>query len=385
MADISPFRIEVPERDLEYLRARLDRTRWPGGLLSEGWDRGVPEAYLRELIGYWRADYDWRAHEQRLNHLPQYTTTIDGQRIHFAHVRSPEPEAIPLILTHGWPGSFVEFLDVIGPLADPRAHGGDAEDAFHLVIPSLPGFAFSTPLSGSGWDVARIARAWDELMRRLGYDRYGAQGGDTGSLVSPALGRVAPDRVVAVHVNGLLTHPPEDPEALAGLDVEGRHRLEVMRRWDEELSAYAILQSTRPQTLAYALTDSPAGQLAWIVERFKDWTDPAAALPDDAVARDLILTNVTLYWLTRTAASSADQYVEGASRRHAPRPPSGVPTGVAVFPMDRSVRAFAELEHTITHWSIFERGGHFAAMEAPDLLVGDVRDFFRAHRSPRKG
>jgi pimeloyl-ACP methyl ester carboxylesterase len=380
VADISPFRIEVPEDELEDLRARLERTRWPGGFLTDGWGRGVPEGYLRQLIGYWRSEYDWRAHEQRLNRLPQYTTTIDGQRIHFAHVRSPEPEAMPLILTHGWPGSFAEFLDVIGPLADPRAHGGAAADAFHLVIPSLPGFTFSTPLSGSGWGIARIARAWDELMRRLGYERYGAQGGDTGSLVSPALGRVAPDRVVAVHVNGLLAHPPEDPDALAGLDAEGHRRLEVMRRWDEELSAYAILQSTRPQTLAYALTDSPAGQLSWIVERFKDWTDPAAELPEDAVARDLMLTNVMLYWLTRTAASSADQYVEGAARWHAPRPPSGVPTGVAVFPMDRSIRAFAEREHTITHWSIFERGGHFAAMEAPDLLVGDVREFFRVHR-----
>jgi epoxide hydrolase len=378
--DISPFRIDVPEGELEDLRARLERTRWPGGLAPAGWSRGVPEEYLRELVGYWRTEYDWRAHERRLNRLPQFMTTIDGQRIHFAHVRSPEPDALPLILTHGWPGSFVEFLDVVGPLADPRAHGGAAEDAFHLVIPSLPGFAFSTPLSGTGWGIARIARAWDALMRRLGYVRYGAQGGDTGSLVSPELGRVAPERVVAVHVNGLLVHPPDDPGALHGLDAEARQRLEVMQRWDEELSAYANLQSTRPQTLAYALTDSPAGQLAWIVERFKDWTDPAAELPEDAVARDLILTNVTLYWLTRSAASSADQYVEGASRWHAPRPPSGVPTGVAVFPMDRSVRTFAEREHTVTHWSVFDRGGHFAAMEAPDLLVGDVREFFRAYR-----
>jgi pimeloyl-ACP methyl ester carboxylesterase len=378
--DLSPFRIDVPEDELDDLRARLDHTRWPGGLASGGWSRGVPEAYLRALVGYWRTEYDWRTYEQRLNRLPQFTTTVDGQRIHFAHIRSPEPDALPLILTHGWPGSFVEFLDVVGPLADPRAHGGAAEDAFHLVIPSLPGFTFSTPLSGSGWGVGRIARAWDELMRRLGYDRYAAQGGDTGSLVSPELGRVAPERVVAVHVNGLLAHPPDHPAEVADLDAEGRRRLEVMQRWDEELSGYAILQSTRPQTLAYALTDSPAGQLAWIVERFKDWTDPAAALPEEAVARDLILTNVTLYWLTRTAASSADQYVEGASQWHAPRPPSGVPTGVAVFPMDRSVRAFAEREHTITRWSIFERGGHFAAMEAPDLLVGDVREFFRAYR-----
>jgi epoxide hydrolase len=378
--DVSPFRIAVPQAELDDLRARLRQTRWPGELAGAGWTRGVAEAYLRELVDYWRTRYDWRADEARLNELPQFLTTIDGQRIHFVHIRSPEPDALPLLLTHGWPGSFVEFLDVIGPLADPRAHGADGRDAFHLVIPSLPGFAYSTPLSEPGWDVRRIARAWDDLMRRLGYDRYGAQGGDTGSLVSPELGRICPERVVAVHVNGLLVPPSGDPAELSRLDGEGRHRLQVMRHWDAELSGYAAVQSTRPQTIAYALTDSPAGQLAWIVERFKDWTDPAAELPEDAVARDRILANVTLYWLTRTAGSSADQYFEGAGHWHDPKQPSGVPTGVAVFPGDRSVRAFAEREHTITHWSIFDRGGHFAAMEAPDLLIGDVRRFFRGYR-----
>jgi pimeloyl-ACP methyl ester carboxylesterase len=377
---LTPFRIAVPQAEVDDLRARLAATRWPAPSPGAGWSRGVPVDELRELIGYWRDGFDWRAQEARLNALPQFTTMIDGQRIHFAHVRSPEPGALPLVLTHGWPGSFAEFLDVIGPLSDPRAHGDDPADAFHLVIPSLPGFTFSTPLTETGWGVPRIARAWDTLMGRLGYDRYGAQGGDTGSLVSPELGRVAPGRVVAVHVNGLLVPPSGDPAELDGLDEEGRARLEVMRVWEAELSGYAAVQSTRPRTLAYGLTDSPAGQLAWIAERFKDWTDPAAERPGDAVPRDLMLTNIMLYWLTRTAASAADQYVEGAAAWHAPQPPSGVPTGVAVFPMDRSIRAFAEREHRITHWSVFDRGGHFAAMEAPDLLVGDVRRFFRPYR-----
>ncbi|HEY9409120.1 MAG TPA: epoxide hydrolase, partial [Jiangellaceae bacterium] len=312
-----------------------------------------------------------------LNKYPQFTTEIDGQNIHFMHVRSPEPDALPLILIHGWPGSIVEFLNVIGPLTDPRAHGGDPADAFHLAIPSIPGSGFSGPTGEAGWDTNRVTRAFAELMNRLGYHRYGAQGGDTGAVISPGLGRLNPDKVVGVHANGLSAFTEVDPAEVEKLTEAERARLEHLEYLKTEQSGYAMIQISRPQTLAHGLHDSPVGQLAWIVEKFKEWTDPAAELPEDAVDRDLLLTNVTLYWLTGTAGSSANSYYEtahagawGASER------STVPTGVAVFPMDVSIRRTAELEHTIVHWSEFGRGGHFAAMEAPDLLVGDVREFF---------
>jgi microsomal epoxide hydrolase len=297
-------------------------------------------------------------------------------------VRSPEPDALPLIITHGWPGSIVEFLSVIGPLTDPRAHGADAADAFHLVIPAIPGFGFSGPTLETGWNVSRIARAWAELMSRLGYDRYGAQGGDWGSGISRELGRIAPDRVVGVHLNMLLTFPSGDPADLANLTEDEQARLAMLTRYDRELSGYARIQSTRPQTLAYGLTDSPVGQLAWIVEKFKEWTD-STLVPEDAVDRDQMLTNVMFYWLTATAGSSARLYYEAVHTGEWGRPqPSPTPTGVAVFPRDigRPIRRFAERTNNIVQWTEFSRGGHFAAMEAPDLLVGDVRAFFRRFR-----
>jgi pimeloyl-ACP methyl ester carboxylesterase len=379
-ASISPFQVDIPESDLLDLRDRLARTRWPAELPGAGWDRGVPVNYLQGLARYWRDDYDWRKHEAQLNQYPQFTTTIDGQNVHFLHVRSPEPAALPLIITHGWPGSIVEFLDIIGPLTDPAAHGGDPSDAFHVVAPSIPGFGFSGPTHEAGWDTARVARAWAELMSRLGYERYGAQGGDTGAMVSPELGRIDSDHVVGVHVNSLVTFPSGQAGELDDLSDADQKRLELMQRWQNELSGYAILQSTRPQTLAYALTDSPVGQLAWIVEKFEDWTDPAAELPEDAVDRDRLLTDVSVYWLTATAGSSANIYYEGARSWGQTSDPSAVPTGVAVFPMDVTIRPIAEREHNIVHWSEFDHGGHFAAMEAPDLLVNDIRTFFRTHR-----
>lgn len=377
---ISPFHVDIPESDLLDLRDRLARTRWPTALPGADWDRGVPVDYLQGLAHYWRDGYDWRKHEAQLNQHPQFTTTIDGQNVHFLHVRSPEPAALPLIITHGWPGSIVEFLDIIGPLTDPAAHGGDPADAFHVVAPSIPGFGFSGPTHNAGWDTARVARAWAELMRRLGYERYGAQGGDTGAMVSPQLGRIDSDHVVGVHVNSLVTFPTGQAGELDDLSDADQKRLELMQRWQNELSGYAILQSTRPQTLAYALTDSPVGQLAWIVEKFKDWTDPAAELPEDAVDRDRLLTDVSLYWLTATAGSSANIYYEGARSWGQTSEPSTVPTGVAVFPMDVTIRPIAEREHNIVHWSEFDRGGHFAAMEAPDLLINDIHTFFRTLR-----
>jgi len=379
-SEIRPFRIGIPQADLDDLRERLARTRWPAELPGAGWEAGVPVGYLKDLAGYWAAGYDWRAHEARLNQFPQFTTVIDGQTVHFLHVRSPEPGALPLIITHGWPGSVVEFLNIIGPLTDPARHGGDPADAFHIVAPSLPGFGFSAPLAGAGWDTGRIARAWAVLMHRLGYHRYGAQGGDTGAIVSPELGRTDPGHVIGVHVNNLGTFPSGDPAELAGLAEADQARLAFMDKWRTDMSGYAIIQSTRPQTLGYALTDSPAGQLAWIVEKFREWTDPAASLPDDAVSRDLILTDVSVYWLTGTAGSAARIYYEGARAWGQARARSPVPTGVAVFPNDTTLRPLAERDHNVVHWAEFSRGGHFAALEAPDLLVGDVREFFRQVR-----
>jgi pimeloyl-ACP methyl ester carboxylesterase len=378
--DVAPFRVEVPQADLDDLRERLFRTRWPDELPGVGWDLGVPLDYLKGLTEYWATTYDWRSQEAALNELAQFTTIIDDQNVHFLHVRSPEPEALPLLITHGWPGSIVEFLDIIGPLIDPAAHGGDAADAFHIIAPSIPGFGFSGPTRESGWDTARVARAWATLMSRLGYERYGAQGGDTGALVSPELGRVDPDHLIGIHVNNLLTFPSGQPGDLDNLSDAEQKRTKLMQRWQNEMSGYANIQSTRPQTLAYALTDSPVGQLAWIVEKFKEWTDPAAELPEDAVDRDRLLTDVTIYWLTATAGSSARLYYEGAKSWGQANEPSAVPTGVAVFPMDITIRSIAERQHNIVHWTEFDRGGHFAAMEAPDLLVDDMRAFFHRLR-----
>ncbi|MEV1244530.1 epoxide hydrolase family protein [Nonomuraea sp. NPDC049750] len=376
--EISPFRIDIPQSALDDLHDRLTRTLWPDELPDVGWSYGIPVSYVRRLAEYWRTGYDWRKHEAALNEYPQFTTEIDGQNIHFLHVRSPEPDALPLVLTHGWPGSIVEFMKIIGPLTDPRAHGGDPADAFHVVAPSIPGFAFSGPTRETGWDLSRVARAWAELMSRLGYERYGAQGGDSGSVISPELGRFAPDRVAGVHVNGALGFPTFDPAEMEGLTEAELARMQQYA--DNDRSGYAMIQATRPQTVAFGLHDSPAAQLAWIVEKFKEWTDPAHDLPEDAVDLDQMLTDVTIYWLTRTAASSARLYKEGSAQWGTPVERSEVPHGVAVFPGDGGIRRIAEREHNVIHWSEYDRGGHFAAMEAPDLLVDDVRAFFRKVR-----
>jgi epoxide hydrolase len=382
--EIRPFRIDIPQADLDDLRDRLARTRWPDELPGVGWTRGVPLGYLKELAWYWADGYDWPKQEARLNEFPQFTTTIDGQNIHFLHVRSPEPDALPLILTHGWPGSIVEFLNVIGPLTDPRAHRGDPADAFDLVIPSLPGYGLSGPTHQIGWTTDRVATAWAELMARLGYQRYGAQGGDWGAFVAPQLGRIDPDHLVGVHLNaatfGFIPFGPVDPEELASFTDAERARLERLNTSTAGPgNGYFEVQATRPQTLAYALTDSPVGQLAWIVERFKEWTW-AAEVPEDAVDRDQLLTNVMLYWLTGTARSSAELYYENTHAGFSGQQPGTTPTGVAVFAGDYAIRRYAERTNHIVHWTEFDRGGHFAAMETPDLLVGDVRSFFRLVR-----
>jgi pimeloyl-ACP methyl ester carboxylesterase len=384
-AEIRSFRIDIPQADLDDLADRLARTRWPDELPGVGWSRGVPLDYIKELAEYWREGYDWREWEAKLNSYPQFTTAIDAQNIHFLHVRSSEPDALPLILTHGWPGSVAEFMEIIGPLTDPRAHGGDPADAFHVVAPSIPGFGLSGPTREAGWTEQRVAEAWAELMRRLAYERYGAQGGDVGAGVSPKLGRVAPEKVVGVHVNaatvGFMPFPPLEESELDELSDIEKARVDRIGQFMGDMFGYAQIQSTRPQTLAYGLTDSPVGQLAWIVEKFKEWTHPRAGLPEDSVDRDHMLTNVMLYWLTATAGSSARIYYEGAHAGGWGAPErSTVPTGVAVFSEDISIRRYAEREHNIVHWTDFDRGGHFAAMEEPDLLVGDVRTFFRGLR-----
>ncbi|AQZ65920.1 Epoxide hydrolase [[Actinomadura] parvosata subsp. kistnae] len=375
---IHPYRIDIPQAQLDDLHRRLAATRWPDELPGVGWSYGIPVGYMKKLAEYWRTGFDWRAAEARLNAFPQFTTRIDGQNIHFVHARSPEPDALPLIITHGWPGSVAEFMKVIGPLTDPAAHGGDPADAFHVVAPSIPGFGFSGPTTETGWNLERVSRAWAELMDRLGYPRYGAQGGDSGSVISPLLGRVAPDNVVGVHVNGMLGFPGGDPAEFEGLTPAELARLGQFQ--DQDRAGYAIMQATRPQTLAFGLHDSPAGQLAWIAEKFKEWTDPACDLPEDAVDLDQLLTDVSIYWFTETAASSARLYKEGQQSWGAKVAYSAVPHGVAVFPGDGGVRRIAEREHHVTHWSEFPRGGHFAAMEAPDLLIEDVRTFFRPLR-----
>jgi pimeloyl-ACP methyl ester carboxylesterase len=379
--EITEFRINIPQADLDDLAERLGKTRWPSVLPGPAWQRGVPVGYLRDLAAYWREGFDWRAQEKRLNAYPQYITQIDGQKIHFLHVKSPEPNATPLLLLHGWPGSVVEFLHVIGPLSDPRAHGGDPALAFDLVIPSLPGFGFSGPVAEPGWGSRRIALALAELMRRLGYQRYGAQGGDFGAFVAPDLGRVDPEHVIGVHVNaatmGFIPFGDVPDDEKATLSAVERERVARQAHYMAEGNGYFQIQSTRPQTLAYALADSPVGQLAWIVEKFKEWTNSGHELPEDAVARDDILTDVSIYWLTGTAGSSANIYYESMHSGDWPTP-SRVPTGVAVFAEDIAIRRYAEQLNNIVHWSDFDGGGHFAALEAPGPFADDIRAFFAA-------
>jgi pimeloyl-ACP methyl ester carboxylesterase len=383
VTEIRPFQVAISQADLEDLTDRLGRTRWPDELPGIGWSRGVPLGYLKELAAYWADGYDWRAQEARLNQFPQHTTTIDGQTIHFLHVRSPEPDALPLLVTHGYPSSVAEFLKIIGPLSDPRAHGGDPADAFHVVAPSLPGFGFSVPLQQAGWESGRTARAWVELMGRLGYTRYGAHGGDIGAGVSGDLSGLDPERVVGAHVNtdptglALLDLLPAELDGLSEAEAASHQRL---RQYGQDGKGYLQIQGTRPQTLAYGLTDSPAGQLAWIVEKFKEWTDPANQLRDMAVDRDQLLTNVSVYWFTRSGASAATFLYEAAHAVREWGAPSPAPTGFAVFGEGSLMRRALDPEHKVEHWSEFDRGGHFPAMEVPELLVGDIRAFFRRLR-----
>jgi pimeloyl-ACP methyl ester carboxylesterase len=377
--EIKPFRVDIPQADLDDLMDRLARVRWANelppdqvtdgiqkGPVPPGWEYGVPLEYVQRLVSYWRKDYDWRVWEARLNEHPQFITEIDGQRVHFLHVRSPEPDATPLILTHGWPNSVFEYLDLIGPLTDPRAHGGNPADAFHVVIPSLPGFGFSGPTKEKGWNRHRIARAWAELMHRLGYERYGTHGNDAGSLVAPEMGRVDGEHVLGVHVTQLFSFPSGDPAEFAGMSEQELEYLEFLKFFNDNMSGFAKLQESAPQNLAHALADSPTGQLAWSAQLLA------------GTSEDHVLTNATLYWLTNTGASSARLYYEDNHADH-PTEPTTAPTGLASFAFDFTpLRRFAERDHSnIVSWNEYDRGGHWAAQDAPDLLVDDLRTFFR--------
>ena len=377
-ARIVPFRLAVPERELIDLRDRLRRARWPERSTEDGWVQGAPLAAMRSLCDYWATRYDWRRCETMLNDFGQYRTTIDDLGFHFLHVRSPEPDALPIVMTHGWPGSVAEFGKVVGPLTDPAQHGGDPRDAFHLVMPSLPGHGFSDRPKAPGWNAARVARAWAELMRRLGYDkRWGAQGGDWGELVAMTLGNQAPDGLVGIHASTIDITPTEREKADA--NVEEKRHITRAQRFRDELSAYFQQQATRPQTIGYALADSPVAQAAWIYEKYRDWTDNNGE-PESAVSRDEILDQVMMYWLPNAGASSARFYRENATVVWGSIPVS-IPSAFSIFPKDISggSRRWADARFSnIVHWSELDRGGHFAALEQPDAFVRELRAGFRS-------
>ena len=381
-ADISPFQIAVSDVELTDLHDRLARTRWPEREPVEDWSQGIPLAYVQEVCQYWRTGYDWRLREKHLNQFPQFRTTLKGDGdeelgIHFIHARSPEPNAFPLVITHGWPGSTVEFMKIIGPLTDPAAHGGDRADAFHVVAPSLPGYGFSDKPTRTGWGTDRIAAAWDELMIALGYERYGAQGGDWGASVTTRIGAQNRGRCAGIHVNMPVAGPgPEGPG-----DTEPEKRaLAKFQYYNDHDSGYSKEQSTRPQTVGYGLVDSPAGQAAWILEKFWAWTDNEGH-PEDAIARDELLDNLMMYWLNGSGASSARLYWESFNRFGGVT--VAVPTGVSQFPKEIFTvpRHWAERVYTdIRYWNELDRGGHFAAFEEPDLFVDELRACFRPLR-----
>jgi microsomal epoxide hydrolase len=376
---IEKFEIHVPDAVLDDLKRRLERARLPDQIPGTGWEYGMPLDYLRPLVDYWRDRYDWRAQERALNRLEHFRTTIDGQSIHFAHVRSRHADAFPLIVSHGWPGSIVEFLKIAEPLTDPETSGGTRSDAFHLVLPSLPGYGFSEPTRTRGWDSRRIAQAFAELMRRLGYARYGAQGGDWGAMVTANLALVDPEHVAGIHTNLPLAETPKDPGPLTERE---KADLADLARFASEESGYQRVQGTKPQSLGFSLNDSPVGLCAWIVEKFKTWSD-CGDDPEKSFTRDELLTNVMVYWVTQTITSSMRLYYEtfkggrvGLEKR------IETPTGVARFPREvmRFPRSWVERHYNVTRWTELPRGGHFAAMEVPELFVPEVRAFFATVR-----
>ena len=378
MTTITPFRIAIPDADIDDLRRRLAGTRFPEKETPDDWSQGVPLAYVRELATYWEKQYDWRRAEARINGFPQFKTTVDGLDIHFLHVRSPHENALPLVLTHGWPGSIVEFLKVIGPLTDPTNHGGEAADAFHVVCPSLPGYGFSGKPAEPGWGVEKTAGAWAALMERLGYESYVAQGGDWGSAVTTAIGIQDAAHCRGIHLNLVSARPdPASMDDLTDLEKRGIAGLKHYQDWD---SGYSKEQSTRPQTLGYGLVDSPVGQMAWILEKFWAWTD-CNGHPENALTRDEMLDNIMLYWLTASGASSARLYWESFGARRVGD--VAIPTGCSIFPKEIVLcsRRWAEQRYkNIVYWNELEKGGHFAAFEQPELFVNELRKCFRLVR-----
>ena len=375
---VTPFTLAVPQAQLDDLAARLAATRWPEKETVADWTQGSPLAKVQALVEHWRTRYDWRACEARLNALGQFKTNIDGLNIHFLHVRSKHPNALPLIVTHGWPGSVIEFMKVIGPLTDPTAHGGKAEDAFHVVMPSLPGFGFSGKPTQTGWGVPHIAMSWIKLMERLGYTRWVAQGGDWGAAVTTAIGVIKPPACAAIHVNMPLIFPgPEDMADLTPMEASAVAGLQHYQEWD---SGYSKQQGTRPQTLGDALVDSPAGQAAWIYEKMWAWTDNQGN-PEDALTMDEMLDNIMLYWLPATGASSGRLYWESFGSFGSQQ--LDLPVGVSIYPKEifRSSRRWGERHMSnIIHWNEMPKGGHFAAWEQPAAYVGEIRDCFRQVR-----
>ncbi|HEY5647350.1 MAG TPA: epoxide hydrolase, partial [Pseudomonadales bacterium] len=372
---ITPFEIRASDEDLADLKSRLDRTRWPDREPTGDWSQGIPLAYVQELVAYWRDGYDWRAREAALNRWPGYQTALDGLNIHFLHVPSPVPSARALIMTHGWPGSIVEFQKVIGPLTDPAAHGGDPADAFHLVCPTLPGFGFSGKPDKPGWGIGKIAEAWNELMGRLGYEAYFAQGGDWGAIVTTEIGVQNRGDCAGIHVTMPIV--PPDPETMNDLNPQEQRALQALKFYQDHDSGYSKQQSTRPQTLGYGLADSPAGQAAWIVEKFYQWMD-CDGHPENVANRDELLDNVMMYWLTNAGASSARIYWESFGGTN--QDPVEIPAGISMFPKEifaTSERWARRRFRKLVHFNTLDKGGHFAAFERPEVFVKEVRDCFR--------
>jgi pimeloyl-ACP methyl ester carboxylesterase len=375
---VTPFQIQASDLELDELRRRLQSTRWPDAETVDDWSQGIPLAYVQEVCAYWADKYDWRAREARLNAFPQFKTELEGCGIHLIHARSPHENALPLVMTHGWPGSVVEFHKVIEPLRDPTAHGGDAADAFHVVCPTLPGYGFSDKPASTGWGVQKIADAWGLLMQRLGYPRYVAQGGDWGAMVTTCIGAQDPDHCAGIHLN--MPIAPPDPETLNELTEREQGALAGMKHYQDWDSGYSKQQSTRPQSLGYGLVDSPAGQAAWILEKFWSWTD-CDGHPENVLSRDELLDNVMLYWLPGAGASSARLYWE--SFRSPTMPEVKVPVGCSIFPKEifRTSRRWAEKRFgELLHWNELDKGGHFAAFEQPETFVDEVRSCFRSLR-----
>ncbi len=381
---IERFRIDVPDTVLRDLRERLGRARFPDQIEDAGWDYGTELHYLRELCEYWREKYDWRAQEAALNGFDHFATELDGQRVHFIHQRSREKSAFPLVITHGWPGSVFEFHKILGPLVDPVAHGGDARDAFHVVCPSMPGYGFSGPTKERGWDVRRVAELEAKLMARLGYSRYGAQGGDWGAIVTTQLGLLDAAHVAGIHLNMVVAGPPPGVANPAeGLSPKELQALGDMGAFQKSETGYQQIQGTKPQTLGYGLNDSPVGLAAWIVEKFRSWSDCGGDV-ERRFTKDELLTNVMIYWVTQTINSSVRLYCETMrSGRFGPADARvEVPTGCAIFPKEiiRPPRRWAEARFNVKRWTEMPAGGHFAALEEPERLVDDVRAFFREVR-----